>query len=241
MRGAAPTRRDEPLRHAPRVPLVAAITIVAAAIVAIAAGSPPAPAAPNPKLMNPAALNETAPESYQARFTTSKGDFVVEVTRAWAPHGADRFYNLVKNGYYDDDRFFRVVYGFMVQFGINGDPALNAVWRDARIPDDLGQQSNKRGFVTFATAGTNTRTTQVFVNTVDRNTNLDDKGFVPFGKVVEGMQVVDKLFSGYGEAAPQGHGPDQNRLQKEGNAYLAKFFPKLDYIKTATIVTGGAK
>jgi peptidyl-prolyl cis-trans isomerase A (cyclophilin A) len=223
------------------VPLVAAITIVAAAIVAIAAGSPPAPAAPNPKLMNPAALNETAPESYQARFTTSKGDFVVEVTRAWAPHGADRFYNLVKSGYYDDGRFFRVVYGFMVQFGINGDPALNAVWRDARIPDDLGQQSNKRGFVTFATAGTNTRTTQVFINTVDRNTNLDDKGFVPFGKVVEGMQVVDKLFSGYGESSPQGHGPDQNRLQKEGNAYLAKFFAKLDYIKTATIVTAAAK
>jgi peptidyl-prolyl cis-trans isomerase A (cyclophilin A) len=134
-----------------------------------------------------------------------------------------------------------VISDFMVQFGINGDPALNAVWRDARIPDDLGQQSNKRGFVTFATAGTNTRTTQVFINTVDRNTNLDDKGFVPFGKVVEGMQVVDKLFSGYGESSPQGHGPDQNRLQKEGNAYLAKFFAKLDYIKTATIVTAAAK
>jgi peptidyl-prolyl cis-trans isomerase A (cyclophilin A) len=191
--------------------------------------------------MNPAELNETAPETYQARFTTPKGDFVVEVTRAWAPHGADRFYNLVKNGYYDDGRFFRVVYGFMVQFGINGDPALNAVWRDARIPDDLGQQSNKRGFVTFATAGANTRTTQVFINTVDRNTNLDDKGFVPFGQVVEGMQVVDKLFSGYGESAPQGHGPDQNRLQKEGNAYLVKFFPKLDYIKTASIVNPAAK
>ena len=229
------------MRREPRMRLVPAAALFAAVVATIGAGTSPAPAVPHPKLMNPAELNETAPESYHARFTTSKGDFVIEVTRAWAPHGADRFYNLVKNGYYDDGRFFRVVYGFMVQFGINGDPALNAVWRDARIPDDLGQQSNKRGFVTFATAGTNTRTTQVFINTVDRNTNLDDKGFVPFGKVIEGMQVVDKLFSGYGEAAPQGHGPDQNRLQNEGNAYLARFFPKLDYIKTATIVTAGAK
>jgi peptidyl-prolyl cis-trans isomerase A (cyclophilin A) len=240
-------RRQSSMRRRPSMPrqssmrLVPALALVAAVMATIGAGAPSAPPASNPKLMDPAALNETAPETYQARFTTSKGDFVVEVTRAWAPHGADRFYNLVKNGYYDDGRFFRVVYGFMVQFGINGDPALNAVWRDARITDDLGQQSNKRGFVTFATAGTNTRTTQVFINTVDRNTNLDDKGFVPFGKVVEGMQVVDKLFSGYGEAAPQGHGPDQNRLQKEGNAYLAKFFPKLDYIKTASIVKAGEK
>ena len=238
-------RRQPLLRRESSMRLVPAVALFAAAIIAVTAAvtaaAPPAPAAPNPKLKNPAELNETAPETYQARFTTSKGDFVVEVTRAWAPHGADRFYNLVKNGYYDDGRFFRVVYGFMVQFGINGDPALNAVWRDARIPDDLGQQSNTRGFVTFATAGPNTRTTQVFINTVDRNTNLDDKGFVPFGKVVEGMQVVDKLFSGYGEAAPQGHGPDQNRLQKEGNVYLTKLFPKLDYIKTATIVTAGAK
>jgi len=233
-------RRQPACRHLP-MRLVPAVALLAAVVATIGAGPSPAPAIPNPKLMNPAALNETAPESYQARFATSKGDFVVEVTRAWAPHGADRFYNLVKNGYYGDGRFFRVVYGFMVQFGINGDPALNAVWRDARIPDDLGQQSNKRGFVTFATAGVNTRTTQVFINTVDRNTNLDDKGFVPFGRIVEGMQVVDKLFSGYGEAAPQGHGPDQNRLQNEGNAYLTKFFPKLDSIKTASIVSPAAK
>jgi len=232
-------RRHPPMRLAPAVALFA--IAVGLGLATLAPAAPPVAAAPNPKLMNPADLNETAPESYQARFTTSKGDFVVEVTRAWAPHGADRFYNLVKNGYYNDCRFFRVVYGFMAQFGINGDPALNDVWRVAGIPDDLGQQSNKRGFVTFATAGPNTRTTQVFVNTVDRNTNLDDKGFVPFGKVVEGMQIVDKLFSGFGEAAPQGHGPDQNRIQKEGNAYLAKYFPKLDYIKTATIVSAGAK
>jgi cyclophilin family peptidyl-prolyl cis-trans isomerase len=235
-------RREPLMRIVNAVAFIVVVTIsVAALSAAVAAAGAAAPPVSNPKLMNPAELNETAPESYQAKFVTSRGDFVIEVTRAWAPHGADRFYNLVKNGYYDDCRFFRVVYGFMVQFGINGDPALNGVWRDARIPDDLGQQSNKRGFVTFATAGPNTRTTQVFVNYVDRNTNLDDKGFVPFGQVTEGMAVVDKLFSGYGESAPQGHGPDQNRIQKEGNAYLARYFPKLDYIKTATIVKAAAK
>jgi peptidyl-prolyl cis-trans isomerase A (cyclophilin A) len=220
--------------------IVSAVGLFVALITTVTAGAPAVPAAPNPRLMNPAELNAIAPESFQARFTTSKGDFVVAVTRAWAPHGADRFYNLVNNGYFNDCRFFRVVYGFMVQFGINGDPALNSVWREARIPDDPPQQSNKRGFVTFATAGPNTRTTQVFINTVDRNTNLDDKGFVPFGRVVEGMDVVDKLFSGYGESAPQGHGPDQTRAQKEGNAYMTRLFPKLDSIKTATIVKGEA-
>jgi cyclophilin family peptidyl-prolyl cis-trans isomerase len=202
-------------------------------------GSGPAPAAPNPRLSDPAALNAKAPETYRARFTTSKGDFVIEVTRAWAPNGADRFYNLVANGFFDDCRFFRVVYGFMAQFGIHGDPALNSVWREATIPDDPVQQSNKRGYVTFATAGPNTRTTQVFINFADKNTTLDGQGFAPFGKVVEGMEVVNKLFSGYGEAAPKGHGPDQNRLQKEGNTYLTKSFPKLDTIKKASIEPAG--
>jgi peptidyl-prolyl cis-trans isomerase A (cyclophilin A) len=220
--------------------LIAALIITASAAAPLA-GAPPSAAAPNPKLMDPAALNEQAPASYRARFTTSKGDFVVEVTRAWAPHGADRFYNLVGNGYYNNCRFFRVVYGFMAQFGINGDPAISSVWREARIPDDPPQQRNMRGFVTFATAGPDTRTTQVFINFSDRNTRLDSQGFVPFGTVVEGMEVVNKLFSGYGEAAPQGHGPDQARIQKEGNAYLAKLFPKLDYIRTASIVTAEAK
>jgi peptidyl-prolyl cis-trans isomerase A (cyclophilin A) len=203
--------------------------------VATLAGLHPAAAA-NPKLTNPAALNEKAPETYRAKFATTKGDFVIEVTRSWAPNGADRFYNLVKNGYYDGCSFFRVVYGFMVQFGINGDPALNAIWSEARIPDDPVTQKNLRGMVTFATAGPGTRTAQVFINYADKNTNLDGQGFAPFGKVVEGMDVVNKLFSGYGEGAPSGHGPDQNRIQKEGNAYLAKSFPKLDAIKTATIV-----
>ena len=186
------------------------------------------------RLMDPAALTEQAPATYKAKFETSKGAFVVEVTRAWAPTGADRFYNLVKNGYFDDVRFFRAIAGFMVQFGVNGDPALNAKWRVARIPDDRVTQSNKRGMITFATSGPNARTTQVFINFRD-NGRLDDMGFAPFGRVVSGMDVVDKLYSGYGEGAPNGAGPDQNRIQFEGNAYLSKSFPKLDYVKKATI------
>jgi peptidyl-prolyl cis-trans isomerase A (cyclophilin A) len=206
----------------------------------LASAGAPALAA-NPKLMNPSALNEKAPETFKAKFVTSKGDFVVEVTRAWAPNGADRFYNLVKNGYYDQARFFRVISGFMVQFGINGDPALNQVWREARIPDDPVAQSNKRGYVTFATAGPGTRTTQVFINYNDRNAMLDGQGFAPFGLVTEGMEVVDKLYADYGEGAPQGRGPDQGRSQTEGNSYLTKSFPSLDYIKSATIQKSGPK
>lgn len=201
-------------------------------------GFAPAQAAPNPKLSTPSALKEKAPETFQAKFDTSKGVFVIEVTRAWAPNGADRFYNLVKNGYYDEARFFRVISGFMVQFGINGDPALNSVWSGARIPDDPVQESNKRGFVTFAMGGPNTRTTQIFINYADRNMGLDEQGFSPFGKVIEGMEVVDKINSEYGEGAPQGKGPNQSRVQSEGNAYLTKDFPNMDYIKTATILTG---
>jgi len=185
-------------------------------------------------LGNPAALKEQAPPVYRVDFDTSKGTFVVEVHRDWAPFGADRFYNLVKNGFYDGARFFRVIEGFMVQFGINGDPKVSAVWREARIQDDPVRVSNKRTFITFATAGPNTRTTQVFINFGD-NHNLDSQGFAPFGQVVAGMDVVDKLYNGYGEGAPRGHGPDQSRLQAEGNAYLASGFANLDYIKKATI------
>lgn len=193
------------------------------------------------KLKNPAALNEKAPDVYKAKFDTSQGPFVIEVHRDWAPKGADRFYNLVKNGYYDDCRFFRVISGFMVQLGINGTPATQAVWREAKITDDPVKESNKRGYVTFATAGPNTRTTQFFINFGD-NTNLDKPGacgagcaFAPFGQVTSGMDVVDKLYSGYGEGAPRGRGPEQGRIQSEGNAYLVKDFPKLDYVKKATI------
>jgi peptidyl-prolyl cis-trans isomerase A (cyclophilin A) len=165
---------------------------------------------------------------------TSKGAFVIEVTRAWAPSGADRFYNLVKNAFFDQVRFFRVIGGFMAQFGIHGDPAISAAWRNARIPDDPVKQSNKKGYITFATAGPGTRTTQLFINLVD-NGRLDGQGFAPFGRVVSGMKAVETLYDGYGEGAPSGAGPGQSRVQTEGNAYLEKSFPKLDYIKTATI------
>jgi peptidyl-prolyl cis-trans isomerase A (cyclophilin A) len=185
-------------------------------------------------LSNPASLNEKAPATYKVKFDTSKGVFVVEVHRDWAPNGADRFYNLVKNGFYNDTRFFRVISGFMVQFGINGDPKLNRVWRDANIKDDPVKASNTRGMITFATAGPDTRTTQVFIN-FGNNAGLDDQGFAPFGQVISGMEVVDSLFAGYGEGAPRGDGPDQGLVQSQGNGYLKKDFPKLDYIKTATI------
>jgi peptidyl-prolyl cis-trans isomerase A (cyclophilin A) len=191
-------------------------------------------------LKNPAALKETAPAKYSAKFDTSAGTFVVEVTRAWAPNGADRFYNLVKSGYFDGCRFFRVVEGFMVQFGINGDPAVNSAWMSAKIQDDPVKESNTRGMVTFAqTSELNSRGTQVFVNFGD-NKFLDATRFAPFGKVTTGMDVVDKLYNGYGEGAPRGKGPDQNRIQTEGNAYLTKDFPKMDYVKTATIEGGAA-
>jgi peptidyl-prolyl cis-trans isomerase A (cyclophilin A) len=186
-------------------------------------------------LGNPAALKEQAPAVYKVEFDTSKGPFVVEVHRDWAPNGADRFYNLVKNGFYDNVRFFRVIEGFMAQFGVNGDPKVSTVWREARIKDDAVKVSNKRTFVTFATAGPNTRTTQVFISYGD-NSNLDSQGFSPFGQVVSGMKVVDSLYSGYGEGAPGGRGPNQARVQQEGNAYLASSFPNLDHVKKATIV-----
>lgn len=185
-------------------------------------------------LSNPAALTEQAPASYKVTFDTSKGPFVIEVHRDWAPLGADRFYNLVKNGFFNNARFFRVISGFMVQFGINADPKLSAVWRDANINDDAVKQSNTRGMITFATRGPNTRTTQLFIN-YGNNARLDSQGFAPFGRVVSGMNVVDALYSAYGEGAPRGAGPEQGRIQSEGNAYLTKEFPKLDYIKSATI------
>lgn len=192
-------------------------------------------AAVHRSLLKPASLNQKAPATYKAKFTTTQGVFVVEVTRAWAPLGADRFYNLVKNGFFTDASFFRVISGFMVQFGLSAKPAISAVWSHAVIPDDPVTQSNKRGYVTFATAGPNTRTTQIFINYGD-NSRLDSEGFAPFGQVIEGMDVVDKLYSGYGEGAPQGGGPDQALVEAKGKAYLDADFPKLDSIKTAVIV-----
>lgn len=201
-------------------------------IATLAAATEPAK---NEKLLDPASLTAKAPDVFKVRFETTEGPFVVEVTRAWAPNGADRIYNLVSNGYYDGVRFFRVVSGFMTQFGINGDPAVNTAWKQATIDDDPVSQSNVRGTVTFAMRGPNTRTTQLFINTVD-NIRLDTMGFAPVGKVVEGMDVVDKLYAGYGEGRPRGRGPDQMRLQAEGNAYLDELFPDLDSVVTARIV-----
>jgi peptidyl-prolyl cis-trans isomerase A (cyclophilin A) len=187
------------------------------------------------KLMKPAELKETAPATFKVKFETSKGDFVVQVTREWSPNGADRFYNLVKNGFYDDVRFFRVISGFMAQFGINGDPEIQKGWREATIPDDKVVKSNKRGFITYAKTGQpNSRSTQLFIN-YKENAMLDPQGFSPFGEVISGMDVVDKLHAAYGEGAPSGTGPNQMEIQSQGNAYLKKSFPNLDYIKTARI------
>ena len=210
-----------------RTAVLFAATLLLAATTAYA----PALAA---SLGDPSSLNSRAPESYKAKFETSKGAFVIQVTRSWAPNGADRFYNLVKNGFFDDARFFRVIDGFMVQFGISGNPDVSAAWTNATIPDDPVRESNARGTVTFATAGPNTRTTQVFIN-FNNNSMLNGQGFAPFGKVVSGMNVVDSFYKGYGEGAPRGNGPNQGLLKSQGNAYLLTQFPKLDYIKKATI------
>ncbi len=198
---------------------------------AVAKPSKPIP----PALLAPEKATEKAPDKYKVKFVTTKGDVVIEVTRDWAPKGADRFYNLVKLGYFEDIAFFRVIDNFMAQFGIHGEPKVNAAWRKARIDDDKAKESNKRGYVTFATSGPNSRTVQMFINFKD-NTMLDSQGFSPFGKVVKGMDVVDKLYKGYGEGAPRGRGPSQPLVQRRGNAYLQKDFPKLDYIKSASLM-----
>ena len=187
----------------------------------------------DPALLQPATLHAKAPDVYEVKFATTKGDFVVQVTRAWAPLGADRFYNLVKHGFFTDAAFFRIVPGFIVQFGLSADPAVNKVWHSANIKDDPVTQSNRPGTLTFATAGPNTRTTQLFVN-FGNNTFLDSQGFSPFGKVTSGMDVVQKLYSGYGER------PDQGSITNEGKAYIDKNFPNLDRIKSATVVSPAA-
>jgi|SRR5665213_781007 len=193
------------------------------------------PPADAPGFTDPAKLTAKAPETFKAQFDTTKGKFTIEVTRSLSPNGADRFYNLVRSGYFKDIAFFRVIPGFMCQFGVHGDPAVSAKWREANISDDPVKGSNTRGTITFATAGPGTRTTQLFINFGD-NTGLDGQGFSPFGKVTGGMDVVDKINSEYGEGAPGGRGPDQSRVQMEGNAYLKKDFPNLDYIKSASII-----
>ncbi len=201
-----------------------------------AAAAPPTEIEVSPELLDPSKATEEAPAKYKVKFSTTKGDFVAEIDRSLAPKGADRLYNLVKLGYYDNVAFFRVIDGFMAQFGIHGAPQVNKTWREARIQDDPVKGTNSRGTITFATAGPNTRTTQLFINFRD-NKNLDGMGFAPIGKIDdEGMKVVDSLYKGYGEGAPRGRGPSQALMQEKGNSYLAESFPELDYIKSATIV-----
>ncbi|MFQ5704491.1 MAG: peptidylprolyl isomerase [Gemmatimonadales bacterium] len=179
---------------------------------------------------------EQAPPVFWADFQTSKGRFVVEVHRDWAPHGADRFYNLVRNGFYDDMRISRVRAGFIAQFGLSGDPAITAAWEGHTIPDDPVRQSNTRGYVAYAMTGPDTRLTQVYINYGD-NSRLDVQGFAPFGRVVEGMEVVDRFYSGYGENAGGGmRGGKQGPVKAGGNAYLDKEYPNLDRITSATVV-----
>jgi peptidyl-prolyl cis-trans isomerase A (cyclophilin A) len=186
------------------------------------------PPTPSPKLLHPASVAVHAPAKFDVTFKTTAGTFVVEVDRAWAPLGADRFYDLVKYGFYNGATFFRVVPHFVIQFGLSANPKLNAAWTDANIKDDPVKGSNKTGYLSFASAGPNTRTTQVFINIAD-NARLDGMGFSPFGKVVSGMSAVNKIFSGYGEQ------PDQGQITSEGKAYTDKSFPKLDKILTTTI------
>ena len=190
-------------------------------------------AGPRPSLLNPASLKLKAPATFKVKFSTTAGDFVVEVHRDWAPLGADRFYNLARYGYFTNAAFFRVLPGFVAQFGLSADPAINKAWETAKIQDDPVTQSNKRGTIVFATAGPNTRTRQFFINYAD-NSRLNGQGFAPFGTVVEGMDVVDKLYANYGES------PRQDMITEQGDAYLKAHFPDMDKIKVARIVPAAA-
>jgi homoserine O-acetyltransferase len=227
-------------RFPPRACLALALALCAAvpAVGQIAprgsgAGAPGAAALRNP---DDPAVNRQAPDRFRVRLETSKGAIVVEVQRGWAPHGADRFFNLVASGYYDDSRFFRVIKDKWAQFGINGDPAIAALWRPRTIPDDPTGQSNLRGTVAFAFAVPDGRTTQVFINLRDNSATHDKEPFVPFGRVVEGMAVADSLYADYGEASGGGiRAGRQDPLFGGGNAFLAREFPRLDYIVRATI------
>jgi peptidyl-prolyl cis-trans isomerase A (cyclophilin A) len=187
--------------------------------------------------MNPASMKDKAPETFRAKFETTQGEFVVELTRAWSPHGVDRFYNLVKYGYYDGIKFFRVVPNFVVQFGIHGDPAVSKNWMNSNIPDDPVKESNKKGYVTYAKSGQpNSRSTQLFINLND-NAGLDAQGFAPIGRVVQGMDVVEKFYSEYGDKPTS----QQGQMWAEGNVFLLKNYPQLDSIKKAYIMKGEAQ
>lgn len=214
--------------------IVLCSSLLAQAPPAKKAASKDAPASGGaPSLMNPGSLRAKAPDIYKVQFTTTKGDIVIEIHRDWAPLGADRFYNLVRAGFFTDAAFFRVVPNFIVQFGLSANPAVNKVWQNTNFRDDPVKESNKRGTLTFATAGPNTRTTQLFINLKD-NAPLDPQGFAPFGTVVEGMDLVDKIYPGYGER------PDQGKITGEGKTYLDKNFPQLDRITAAKVLPAAA-
>jgi peptidyl-prolyl cis-trans isomerase A (cyclophilin A) len=205
----------------------------AVACVAMAACSSSEPA--KKEQPKKAAQNEKAPDLFRVNFDTSKGPVVVEIHRDWAPHGADHFYSLVQTGFYDGARFFRVVRNFIVQFGINGDPKTNRLWANANLPDDPVKEHNVKGTLTYATSGPNTRSTQLFINLRD-NRALDKQGYAPIGKVVEGMNAVESLYNSYGEMPSRGgQGPDPTQIELQGNDYLASRFPRLDYIRKATV------
>lgn len=209
-----------------------ALTVTALAGLVLCGCSPaPRPPAGEAKKAAP----ERAPEAWRASFETTRGTFVVEVRREWAPHGADHFYDLVKTGFYDGAPFYRVVRNFVAQFGISADPSAARLWSQANIPDDPVKLSNTKGALAYAMSGPGTRTTQVFVNLRDNSKVLDKAGFAPFGKVVSGMEVVESLYA-YGELAPRGGGPDAKRLEAEGLAYLQAKFPRLDTIKIVGIL-----
>ena len=214
-----------------RFAIITAATVVASCSSDTGGGGGSALAKPDKN-----AIATPAPDSFKVAFETSKGNFTVMAHRDWAPRGVDRFYHLVQMGFYDDVRFFRVLSGFMAQFGVNGDPRVTAAWEPLLLQDDSVKQHNTRGMVTYAAGSSpNTRSTQLFINYGD-NRNLDGMGFAPIGQVIDGMAVVDSLYSEYGEGAPDGPGPDQGRIASEGNRYLTQNFPKLDYIRRARIV-----
>lgn len=196
----------------------------------------PATASYDPALLHPAQLTDQAPATFAVKFSTTRGNFVVTVTRAWAPLGADRFYNLVKHHFYDGAAFFRVLKGFVAQFGISPSPAVTTAWHTSYIKDDPVTHTNARGYVVFATSGPNTRTTQLFINLAD-NKSLDARGFAPFGQVTQGMSVVDSLYQGYGESGTPGGGPDQEQMEQQGKPYIDKGWPKLDSIIRASLYT----
>jgi peptidyl-prolyl cis-trans isomerase A (cyclophilin A) len=216
-------------------PLVTTMICSALLVTAPTFAEETAAAKPNPALLDPSLATEEAPDVYRVKMETTAGDFIIEVHREWAPRGADRFYNLVKIGYFNDVAFFRVIAGFMAQAGFHGNPAVSKAWLNSLIKDDPVKQSNSPGTVSFAMRGPDTRSAQIFINYGD-NAYLDDSGFAPFGRVVEGLESVNALYSGYGEGAPNGKGPGQGKLYRRGNEYLEAEFPELDYIKKASIV-----